>query len=119
MHKNNPDWKTQPNYAVLVDTRDRPAPQITYVPQVGYIKRWREISVVTCIYRKMWKLLSTPRYCILQRKTTLKILMVHSTCQGPGLGPSIKETRVFLRLLKNCDLAILLSVWYKGINLFL
>ena len=34
MHKNNPDWKTQPNYAVLVDTRDRPAPQITYVPQV-------------------------------------------------------------------------------------
>ena len=34
MHKNNPSWKTQPNYAVLVDTRDRPAPQITYVPQV-------------------------------------------------------------------------------------
>jgi len=33
MHKNNPSWKTQPNYAVLVDTRDRPAPQITYVPQ--------------------------------------------------------------------------------------
>ena len=23
----------RPNYAVLVDTRDRPAPQITYVPQ--------------------------------------------------------------------------------------
>lgn len=33
MHKNNPEWKSQPNYAVLVDTRDRPAPQITYVPQ--------------------------------------------------------------------------------------
>jgi len=33
MHKNNPEWKTQPNYAILVDTRDRPAPQITYVPQ--------------------------------------------------------------------------------------
>jgi len=33
MHKNNPGWKSQPNYAVLVDTRDRPAPQITYVPQ--------------------------------------------------------------------------------------
>jgi len=33
MHANNPSWKTQPNYAILVDTRDRPAPQITYVPQ--------------------------------------------------------------------------------------
>jgi len=33
MHKNNPAWRTQPNYAILVDTRDRPAPQITYVPQ--------------------------------------------------------------------------------------
>ena len=38
MHKNNPDWKYQPNYAVLVDTRDRPAPQITYVPQVGVLE---------------------------------------------------------------------------------
>ncbi|XP_045197897.1 uncharacterized protein LOC123552355 [Mercenaria mercenaria] len=26
-------WRTQPNYAILVDTRDRLAPQITYVPQ--------------------------------------------------------------------------------------
>jgi len=33
MHKGNPTWRGQPNYAVLVDTRDRPAPQITYVPQ--------------------------------------------------------------------------------------
>jgi len=33
MHKNNPSWQQQPNYAILVDTRDRPAPQITYVPQ--------------------------------------------------------------------------------------
>lgn len=33
MHKGSPDWKDQPNYAILVDTRDRPAPQITYVPQ--------------------------------------------------------------------------------------
>jgi len=33
MHKGNPRWRGQPNYAVLVDTRDRPAPQITYVPQ--------------------------------------------------------------------------------------
>ena len=34
MHKDNPTWKHQPNYAILVDTRDRPAPQLTYVPQV-------------------------------------------------------------------------------------
>lgn len=33
MHKDNPAWRGQPNYAILVDTRDRPAPQITYVPQ--------------------------------------------------------------------------------------
>ncbi len=33
MHGDNADWRTQPNYAVLVDTRDRPAPQMTYVPQ--------------------------------------------------------------------------------------
>lgn len=33
MHKENPGWTTQPNYAMLVDTRDRAAPQITYVPQ--------------------------------------------------------------------------------------
>jgi len=33
MHKGHPGWGQQPNYAVLVDTRDRPAPQITYVPQ--------------------------------------------------------------------------------------
>ena len=34
MHKDNPSWRHQPNYAILVDTRDRPAPQLTYVPQV-------------------------------------------------------------------------------------
>lgn len=34
MHRGQPGWGQQPNYAVLVDTRDRPAPQITYVPQV-------------------------------------------------------------------------------------
>ena len=28
MHKDNPGWTTQPNYAMLVDTRDRPAPQV-------------------------------------------------------------------------------------------
>ena len=33
MHGGHPEWKEQPNYAVLVDTRDRPAPQLTYVPQ--------------------------------------------------------------------------------------
>ena len=26
-------WRKQPNYSVLVDTRDRLSPQITYVPQ--------------------------------------------------------------------------------------
>lgn len=26
-------WRTQPNYAILVDTRDRMTPQLTYVPQ--------------------------------------------------------------------------------------
>jgi len=33
MHNENREWSRQPNYAILVDTRDRPAPQITYVPQ--------------------------------------------------------------------------------------
>jgi len=33
MHGENTHWRDQPNYAVLVDTRDRPAPQMTYVPQ--------------------------------------------------------------------------------------
>lgn len=33
MHKENRNWSKQPNYAILVDTRDRTAPQITYVPQ--------------------------------------------------------------------------------------
>ena len=35
MHGENTHWRDQPNYAVLVDTRDRPAPQMTYVPQVS------------------------------------------------------------------------------------
>ena len=34
MHGDHKEWRTQPNYAVLVDTRDRPVPQITYIPQV-------------------------------------------------------------------------------------
>jgi len=33
MHGDNNQWREQPNYAVLVDTRDRTAPQMTYVPQ--------------------------------------------------------------------------------------
>eukprot|EP00088_Acartia_fossae_P063257 TRINITY_DN7699_c0_g1_i2.p1 TRINITY_DN7699_c0_g1~~TRINITY_DN7699_c0_g1_i2.p1 ORF type:complete len:233 (-),score=26.53 TRINITY_DN7699_c0_g1_i2:252-950(-) len=33
MHKNHKEWRKQPNYAILVDTRDRQVPQITYVPQ--------------------------------------------------------------------------------------
>jgi len=33
MHAQNEEWREQPNYLVLVDTRDRPAPQATYVPQ--------------------------------------------------------------------------------------
>jgi len=33
MHQDNDRWQHQPNYAILVDTRDRAAPQITYVPQ--------------------------------------------------------------------------------------
>jgi len=33
MHKNHKEWRKQPNYAILVDTRDRTIPQITYVPQ--------------------------------------------------------------------------------------
>lgn len=28
-----PHWRTMPNYSILVDTRDRLPPQITYVPQ--------------------------------------------------------------------------------------
>jgi len=33
MHRNHKEWSRQPNYAILVDTRDRAIPQITYVPQ--------------------------------------------------------------------------------------
>jgi len=36
MHGENTHWRDQPNYAVLVDTRDRPAPQMTYVPQENF-----------------------------------------------------------------------------------
>ncbi|XP_015911449.1 uncharacterized protein [Parasteatoda tepidariorum] len=34
MHgKENPHWRDMPNYSILVDTRDRLIPQLTYVPQ--------------------------------------------------------------------------------------
>lgn len=34
MHdKNKPHWRHGPNYSILVDTRDRPAVQTTYVPE--------------------------------------------------------------------------------------
>ena len=33
MHGENKQWKKQPNYSVLVDTRDRQGAQVTYVPQ--------------------------------------------------------------------------------------
>lgn len=36
MHGENSHWKDQPNYAILVDTRDRQAPQMTYVPQENF-----------------------------------------------------------------------------------
>jgi len=36
MHGENAHWKDQPNYAILVDTRDRQAPQLTYVPQENF-----------------------------------------------------------------------------------
>lgn len=31
-----PHWQTQPNYAILVDTRDRLTPQMTYVPEENF-----------------------------------------------------------------------------------
>ena len=33
MHGNRPEWRKQPNYSVLVDTRDREGAQTTYVVQ--------------------------------------------------------------------------------------
>ena len=45
MHGENTHWRDQPNYAVLVDTRDRPAPQMTYVPQV-IVKIFPSINTV-------------------------------------------------------------------------
>ena len=33
MHNGHPEWKKQPNYSLLVDTRDREQPQMTYVPE--------------------------------------------------------------------------------------
>lgn len=34
MHgQGKPEWKDMPNYSILVDTRDRLAPQMTYVPE--------------------------------------------------------------------------------------
>ena len=33
MHGTKAHWREQPNYGVLVDTRDRQVPQLTYVPQ--------------------------------------------------------------------------------------
>ncbi|GIZ02243.1 f-box only protein 21 [Caerostris extrusa] len=31
----NKEWRNMPNYSILVDTRDRLTPQLTYVPQVN------------------------------------------------------------------------------------
>ena len=45
MHGERAEWGEQPNYAVLVDTRDRPAPQLTYVPQ-------ENIEVYTVVERR-------------------------------------------------------------------
>ncbi|KAG8194189.1 hypothetical protein JTE90_024527, partial [Oedothorax gibbosus] len=35
--KNNREWRDMPNYSILVDTRDRMSPQLTYVPQVNLV----------------------------------------------------------------------------------
>lgn len=37
MHGDKAGWRTQPNYSVLVDTRDRSVPQVTYVPQENLV----------------------------------------------------------------------------------
>lgn len=34
-HENNKSWRDQPNYAVLIDIRDRTIPQLGYVPEVN------------------------------------------------------------------------------------
>lgn len=33
----HPEWRKMPNYAVLVDVRDRSSPQVTYVPEENII----------------------------------------------------------------------------------
>lgn len=37
MHdKDKPEWRDMPNYSILVDTRDRLTPQLTYVPEENF-----------------------------------------------------------------------------------
>ena len=33
MHLGHPEWRSQPNYSLLVDIQDRGMPQTTYVPE--------------------------------------------------------------------------------------
>lgn len=45
MYKKHQEWATQPNYLILVDTRDRRDPQLTYVPQEN-LKVMRHTRVI-------------------------------------------------------------------------
>ncbi|CAD6184697.1 unnamed protein product [Caenorhabditis auriculariae] len=38
VHKGNKEWSNSPNYAVLIDVRDRPTPQIAYLVQGNLIR---------------------------------------------------------------------------------
>ena len=91
MHKDNPTWRHQPNYAVLVDTRDRPAPQLTYVPQV-VLSPWPCGHQFEYCCRRILKLSSTQRFFIQTWKITLKTLMALNTSPGPGWGLSTAKT---------------------------
>ena len=38
VYSKNPEWIEQPNYLLVVDTRDRLIPQFTYIPEVNLIR---------------------------------------------------------------------------------
>ena len=67
------------------DTRDRPAPQITYVPQVRKnYKKWEADHRTYFDCRKILKLWNTPRFFIPQSRITSKILTGLNICQDLG-----------------------------------
>lgn len=58
-------WRTQPNYAILVDTRDRMTPQLTYVPQEN-IDIMSNVKVIVKLMSRSYE-----SFCYISYKTLI------------------------------------------------